>query len=404
MKPAEAVKTNGKAHNVSRWDASSSLVTRGASIPVASVFRGQDVQPVADDLFLWDIWPIQLDNGDLAKVANGDLWVILSAPRTDNPEGRHDSARMRLIYRVADQWTDCGNLLPDGFAPGSREWSGSTRLDPATGIVTLWFTAAGRPNDDRSFEQRLFHATGVLDTTGSLPQVSGWSGLTQTVENDGSHYADLSVNAGVPGMIKGFRDPYWFRDPADGRGYLLFTGSKQADQSQSDYDGVIGLAVANDSDGMAPFELLRPIVDAEGQVSELERPHVIVHEGLYYLFWSSQQHVFAPGSLRGPTGLYGMVAPSLLGPYEPLNASGLVLANPPSEPLQAYAWQVIPETLPGILPGTLEVVSFVNYWGLQGRDMDAQPELRSAQFGGTIAPFAKIALSGAMSKIVADGA
>ena len=367
-----------------------------SSIPVASVFRDEDVQPIADGLFLWDIWPIQLDNGDLAKVANGDLWIILSAPRTDNPEDRHDHARMRLIYREADQWTDCGNLLPDGFAPGSREWSGSTRLDPATGIVTLWFTAAGRPNNDRSFEQRLFHATGVLDTAGSIPQISNWSSLTQTTENNGTYYADLSVNAGVPGMIKGFRDPYWFRDPLDGQGYLLFTGSKPDGQSQSDYDGVIGLAVANDSDGIAPFELAQPIIDAEGQVSELERPHVVVHDGLYYLFWSSQRHVFAPDSLRGPTGLYGMVAPSLFGPYEPLNVTGLVLANPPSEALQAYAWQVI--------PGTLEVASFINYWGLQGRDIDAQPGLRSAQFGGTVAPFARIALSGATSSIVAGGA
>jgi levansucrase len=396
MKPAEAVNTTGQLQSVNRWDVASSLLTQGDHIPAASIFRDQDVRRVADGLFLWDIWPIQLDNGDLAKVAQGDLWIMLSAPQSDNPEDRHDHARMRLIYRVADQWTDCGNLLPDGFAPGSREWSGSARLDPATGIVTLWFTAAGRPNDAKSFEQRLFHTSGILDTAGSIPQISGWTGLMQSAENDGSLYADLSVNAGVPGMIKGFRDPYWFRDPADGQGYLLFTGSKPAGETQSGYDGVIGLAVAQDSDGLAPFKLMPPIVDAEGQVSEMERPHVIVHDGLYYLFWSSQQHVFAPGGLRGPTALYGMVAPSLLGPYEPLNATGLVLANPPSEPLQAYAWQVI--------PGTLEIASFVNYWGLQGREIDAYPGLRSAQFGGTIAPFARIALSGATSKIVSGGA
>ena len=40
------------------------------------------------------------------------------------------------------------------------------------------------------------------------------------------------------------------------------------------------------------------------------------------------RHAFHPADC-GPTGLYGFVAPRLIGPYEPLNDSGLVLRNPP---------------------------------------------------------------------------
>ncbi len=377
----------------SQWTSQHVALIAHQPLPETLLIGAAQAKPVVPNLTLWDVWPVQLDNGDVADVAGGSLWVVLSAPRRDDPNVRHDEARMRLLLRTKDQWQDCGDLLPDGFAPGSREWSGSTRLDPATGQITLWFTAAGRrgtaPSD---FEQRLFHTTGTLDVSGAHPTIGAWTGLTQSVHNDGSHYVDVSVNQGIAGRIKGFRDPYWFRDPATGQGYILFTGSKSAADSRSDYDGVIGIA-ALQTDGS--YKLLPRIIDADGLANELERPHVFVRDGLYYLFWSTQAHVFAPEGVAGPTGLYGMVAPSLFGPYEPLNGSGLVLANPATEPRQAYAWQVLP---------SLDVVSFVDLWGVQGRDVDANPVLKSSQFGGTIAPMVSLALQGNISHIIAETA
>ena len=80
-----------------------------------------------------------------------------------------------------------------------------------------------------------------------------------------------------------------------------------------------------------------------------------------------------------------MVGPSVTGPFEPLNGTGLVIANPPEEPRQAYCWQVL---------DTLEVVSFVDHWGLNGRDPIVDPDLNRAQFGGTVAPMLKIEIEG----------
>ncbi|NJS13746.1 MAG: glycoside hydrolase family 68 protein [Sphingopyxis sp.] len=360
-------------------------------------FNETDLRFAVPGLWLWDIWPVQDDHGMVAQVAGGDLWVMLSAPRTANPDDRHGHARLRLLFRRDGQWRDCGAMLPDNFSPGSREWSGSTRLDPASGKATTWFTATGRRGDDgHGFEQRLFQAVGRLQFNDGLPNIADWHDLNESVASDANLYADTAVTPGVAGMIKGFRDPYWFRDPADGQGYLLFTGSKGGHRSNPAFDGVIGLARAQDRDGFAPFTLNPPLIDSEPLVNEMERPHVFVHEGLYYLFWSSQRHVFAPDARAAPTGLYGMVASALHGPYTPLNGSGLVLANPASEPRQAYAWQV--------LPGSLEVISFIDFWGVKGRDIDNDPVLKSAQFGGTIAPFARIALDGATSRIIATGA
>jgi levansucrase len=377
----------------SLWTAAQLALVGSQKRPEAPLITAAQAQPAIPGLTTWDVWPVQLDDGQVADIGSGSLWVVLSAPRRDDPDLRHNEARMRLMLRTDTGWLDCGDLLPDDFAPGSREWSGSTRLEPATGKITLWFTAAGRRGAGAvDFEQRLFHATGKLDLTGTLPRIVDWAGLTQSVTNDGRYYADLSTRQGVPGRIKGFRDPYWFRDPANGQGYILFTGSKSADASRSDYDGVIGIAALQEDE---TFTLLPPIVDADGLANELERPHIIVHNGLYYLFWSSQSYVFSPDGTIGPTGLYGMVAPSLFGPYVPLNGSGLVLTNPAAEPRQAYAWQVLP---------SLEVVSFVEYWGLAGRDIESNPALKLSQFGGTIAPMVRISLKAATTQIVADNA
>jgi levansucrase len=374
------------------WQSAHLAKIDATNLPCPPVFTAEDIVHLDPAMTLWDIWPIQLDNGDLAEIKAGSLWVMLSAPRNPDPDVRHDQARMRLLLKVGETWTDCGNLLPDGFSPGSREWSGSTRLDPATGDVTLWFTAAGRRSETKTdFEQRLFHARGKLDTSGATPVVTHWCDLTQTVVNTGKFYADLAITQGNLGQIKGFRDPYWFRDPKDGTGYILFTASRAPQHSKSNFDGVIGIAKAQDDDGLAPFDLIAPIVDAYGLASELERPHMFVRDGLYYVFWSTQGHIFDSTGSIGPTGLYGMVGPSVFGPFEPLNGSSLVLSNPPQESRQAYAWQVVPN---------LEIVSFVDYWGLAGREPKEDAQVKQAQFGGSIAPSTRVRLAGNTTQLI----
>ncbi len=384
--------TSQNPHLPSVWTAAH--VAQIGAEPAAEInlLSAADARPIIPGLFLWDAWPVQLDDGSTAEIAGGILWIILSAPRGPDPDDRHDHARMRLLHQRGDAWIDCGNLLPDGFSPGKREWSGSARINPATGDITLWFTAAGVPGKT-GFDvmQRLFQATGTLDMSGAHPSIRNWRHLTETVRNDGALYADLAITQGVPGRIKGFRDPYWFRDPADGRGYILFCGSQSIAQSGSDHDGVIGIAAASDAAGVAEFTLLPHLVDGIGVVNELELPHMLERGGNYYLFWSSQRSVFVPGAASGPTGLYGMVGPGMFGPFTPLNGTGLVLQNPAAEPRQNYAWKVM---------SSLDVVSFVDYWGLSGRDIAGDAALKSEQFGGTIAPLVKIALDGNKAHIV----
>lgn len=369
--------------DTSLWTASQLAGLSADALPEIPLLDPTEVAPLIPSLVLWDLWPIQLDDGSLAEVAGGSLWVILSAPRREDPDSRHGIARMRLFHRIGDAWRDCGPLLPDGFSPGSREWSGSTRLDPESGRITLWFTATGRRNEgDEGFEQRLFHAVGVLDCGGDAPTIGGWRELEEALPNDGLRYADTSITRRVPGMIKGFRDPFWFRDPQSGLGYILFTASKPADASRSAHDGVIGIARATDRDGHARFDALPPIIDADGLSNELELPHIVVRDGLYYLFWCAQRQVFAPNGASGPTGLYGMVGEGLFGPYRPLNGTGLVLSNPKDEPRQCYGWRVLP---------SLDVIGFVDHVG--------ESSVGGARFAGTVAPVVRIEIDGETTRL-----
>jgi levansucrase len=390
MDSRTSAKIIADARAPSLWSADHLRALGESGWMAAPLIKETDIERFCPELDLWDIWPLQLDDGRVAEIAGGSLWMILSAPKLPDPNLRHDVARTRLILRKDGNWIDCGNLFPDGINPGAREWSGSAIFDPAANAVTAYFTAAGRAGQaGQSFEQRLFQTIGTLDLSGPLPVIAGWSTAKQSVKNDGAFYIDLAVDQGIPGRIRGFRDPYWFRDPATGIAYLLFTGSLQG--ATSDYNGVVGLAVARNSGGTEGFELLPPIVSADCLANELERPHMIVRDGHYYLFWSTQNSVFAPDGVKGPTGLYGMVGPSITGPFEPLNGSGLVITNPPSEPKQAYCWQVL---------DTLEVVSFIDHWGLDGRDPASDPVLNRSNFGGTIAPMLKIKIDGKTTKLI----
>ena len=128
-----------------------------------------------------------------------------------------------------------------------------------------------------------------------------------------------------------------------------------------------------------------PLVEAVGVNNELERAHVVVRDGRYYLFWSTQRRTFAPGGVSGPNGLYAMVAERLSGPWIPVNGNGLVAGNPASEPTQGYSWWVT---------GEGAVWSFIDHWGMRGRTFEDHPELLRSQFGGTPAPVFHLAFAG----------
>jgi levansucrase len=368
-----------------RWTRRHLDLLAETGVTTAPVIDPAAVPRILPDHDLWDLWPIQEEDGSTSVAGGHELWMALSAPALGHPERRHDQARIRLLGKNGKEWKDLGNVFADGASPGSREWSGSALRRP-DGTVSVFYTAAGRRGETRpTYRQSVIEARSILTADGGdRIQVQQDADHREILRSDGRLYLPADEAGGAPGRIRAFRDPGWFRDPADGRDYLLIAASTAWNDG---YNGAIALA---EHQGDA-WSLLPPLLVADGVNHELERPHVIVHDSWYYLFFCTQRHSFHPAG-RAPTGLYGFAAPSLTGPYEPLNGSGLVLQNPALEPDQAYAWLVLPD---------LHVVSFANYRSHQGIDLRyAEAAQARAGFGGTTAPTLKLTLDGMTTSAV----
>jgi len=330
----------------------------GGSIPVVGRPDRSGLDPAR---LYWDMWPLQDASGHRATIAGRALWMALTAPDRGDPGLRHFEAKIHWIERRDGGWHDLGPVLPAFDVPYEREWAGSALLD--NGVVTLFLTAAGTAARAGGYQQELWSTSAPIGADGWPGE---WSFPTPLMTGYGEYYMPADAHEGAPGTIKAFRDPAYFRDPADGSEYLAFTASLAG--ADSAFNGAFGIARLT---GLG-WVLTPPCLHAGGVNNELERAHLVFHGKHYYAFWSTQTATFAPGLRHAPGGLYGMVADSMAGQWRPLNGSGLVLANPADRPLQTYSWFV---------DASLTVCSFV----------DVLPD---GSFGGVPAPLLQLELDG----------
>ena len=331
-----------------------------AGSPIPAV-KAPDRSGLDAGRYYWDMWPVQDAAGHRALVAGREMWMALTAPDRGDPTLRHFEAKIHWIERRGSVWHDLGPVMPPFDVPYEREWAGSALL--ADDALTLFFTAAGTDTRAGGYQQELWSATAPIGSEGLPGQ---WSHPAPLVTDYGPYYMRADAHEGEAGKIKAFRDPAYFRDPVDGADYLAFTASLAG--SDSAFNGAFGLA----RHGPSGWVLIAPCIHAEGVNNELERAHPVFHENRYSAFWSTQTVTFAPDLRHAPGGLYGMVADSLAGPWRPLNATGLVLANPVDRPQQTYSWYV---------DASLTVCSFV----------DVMP---NGEFGGVPAPLLRLELTG----------
>jgi levansucrase len=213
-------------------------------------------------------------------------------------------------------------------------------------------------------------------------------------EADGELYQTMEQSQAGP-IIYAFRDPFAFRNPDDDKTYILFEGNTAGVAGEYEcqardlghlppghtvpadsrfYTGNIGLMEATNSN-LRRWQLLPPILSANCVNQQTERPHLVFRDGRVLLFTISHTFTFAPG-LTGPDGVYGFVGDSVRSDYRPLNASALVLGNPPEQPLQQYSHYVMPNLL---------VESFID-------TIFTQPNQQAPVYGGTLAPTLRLAV------------
>ncbi|OYR43846.1 glycoside hydrolase family 68 protein [Halorubrum sp. Hd13] len=391
----------GDSPSRSRWtrDQAAGIERRRGNVAPAAGDPTVDPFP---DLHVWDTWLLRDRRGEIADVDGWRLAFSLTATADLLPGTRHDVAAIRCFYSAdGERWRDAGPVF-DGGALGQRQWAGSALYDD--GDVYLYYTAAGRDDaDELTYTQRIAvaHGGAVAATDDGVELAGPWTHET-LLEPDGEWY---ETEAQSRGMTYTFRDPWFFEDPATGETHLLFEANVPAPEREGDdaetterraFNGCVGVAASPSGDPLL-WELRPPLVDAVEVNQELERPHVVVADGRYYLFVCSHVHTFAPG-VTGPDGLYGFVADAFEGPYRPLNGTGLAATNPPEAPYQAYSWMAFPHA------EEVLVQSFLNYHDFGGDSLDAIAELPEAEqrdrFGGTLAPTLRLAVDGDRTRLL----
>ncbi|OIJ21580.1 levansucrase [Anaerobacillus alkalidiazotrophicus] len=384
----------------------------------APVINMDELEKFDEDYHTWDSWPLKNKDGSIAVVRGYQIIFALSAPSHVLPGQVHDIAEVRYFYsKNGKDWTNGGPVFEDGDALGSRQWAGSAMIDEDDQLH-FFYTATGRKGEEHiTYEQRFAKASADVVASRAGISFENWSDHQIILEADGEYYQ--TQEQGSQGDIAyAFRDPEFFKDPKSGEEYIIFEGNSSgapADRAclpehigspefaeNHDvpevsvlFNGSIGIAKATNED-YTEFELLPPLLEANCVNQELERPHIIVKGNNYYLFTDTHFDKYAPG-ITGPEGLYGFVSDDLFGDYKPLNGSGLVIANPPENPYQAYSWLVLPN-------GT--VISFVHFTDLGDLtigDIGHQShEFQFEHFGGMQAPSLKIALNQDRTHIVTE--
>ncbi len=378
----------------SRWTREQAAGIRRTPETVTPVIEPPDVDP-ASDVHVWDTWLLRDRHGRVATVGGWRVLFSLTAPADLLPGKRHDVAEIRYFYsRDGREWHD-GGVVFDGEALGQRQWAGSAlALD---GDLYLYYTAAGDGTAaELTYSQRIAVGHGgTIDATPGGVHIEGPFHHEVLLEPDGEWYEREDQSRG---MIYTFRDPWFFTDPATGETALLFEANVPVPEGsdacgggpgQQEFNGCVGIATSPSGDPLE-WELRPPLVDSVCVNQELERPHVVLKDGRYYLFVSSHMHTFAPG-LEGYDALYGFVADSLRGEYRPLNGSGLVVTNPANAPFQAYSWMAFPHR------EEVLVQSFFNYFDFAGESLDEVADLpefeQRRRFGGTLGPTVRLGVA-----------
>lgn len=319
----------------------------------------RDFPIMTDEVWVWDTWSLTDEHANQMSYKGWDVIFSLVAPYSIPFDERHWSARIGYFFRPSTAekdtpWTYGGYLFPDDTSLSNTEWSGSTRLMQGN-KVRVFYTATtfGDPREGTEGKPAVIATVeGSIKATKDGVSFDRFGEHTEILEPDGTWYQTKEQNSAFS-----FRDPFTFEDPTHpGVTFMVFEGCgggapesgqariTEADLGYVDGDpfaesvdevnasgasyqrGNIGLAWAGSKD-LTSWTMLPPILTAYGVNDQTERPQMLIADGKYHLFTISHQFTYAAG-LRGPDGVYGFVGDGIRSDFEPMNLSGIVLANP----------------------------------------------------------------------------
>jgi beta-fructofuranosidase len=252
------------------------------------------------DKWVWDFW--------LARDGAQHHIFYLQAPRAlGQPALRHQNASIgHAISSDLHSW----RVLPDALHPGREgtwddlaTWTGSV-ID-YDGRWYMLYTGINR--GERGLIQRI-----GLARSDDLVHWEKYA-ANPVLEADARWYELLDLKRW---RDQSWRDPWVFRDPADGSFHALITA--RSPLGRADGAGVVAHARSGD---LVEWEVLQPLTE-QGEFAQVEVPQLVRLNGRYELLVSclaedhSRQRLERIGS-PGRTGTFAFTAEDLFGPYSP---------------------------------------------------------------------------------------
>jgi len=259
-------------------------------------------------MLLWDSWFIKKGN-------EYHLFHLQALPPKD-PAKRHNN-KVSIGHAVS---TDLINWkeLPTALKPGEGNawdnlalWTGS--VIEKDGKYYMFYT--GRNKDPNL---KWIQKIGVA----SSDDLINWKKFENNpiLEADNKVY-EMKNGRNAIGKVGAFRDPSVFQDPRTKKYYMLIAARKKGPDTE--YNGCIAIA---ESDDLVHWELLPPLIN-QGIYDEMEVPQMIIHNDIYYLFFSTHASNYKPDYAK-KVGAFGgrhcYYSNTLFGEYKPVNKNGVV--------------------------------------------------------------------------------
>jgi len=260
---------------------------------------------------MWDVWFIK-DKGKYHA-------FYLQNQEKIAHDGRHDGVSIgHAVSKDLLKWKEIGTALRPGRKKSWDDrslWTGSVIRK---GKKYYMFYTGRSMGKGMRWVQKIGLA--VSDDLVNWKKFDG----NPVLESDGRYY-DNGRKENKIGKIPAFRDPDVFYDPVLKKYFMVFCA--RVNSKKKVYNGCIGIAESSD---LIDWKLKRPLI-SPGRYDEMECPQMVIHKGIYYLFFLVPWEIcYEPGWAeyfgRYP-GLHCYYSKSLFGKYKPVNGSGVVISN-----------------------------------------------------------------------------
>lgn len=378
---------------ISHWTrehAASISITERTEFPA---FDPYELSILLPGHYVWDNWLVLDEQHAIADVEGFRVMVALASP-FDNSEG----TRLHFFYSRDGEYYKAGGKMTDHpLEQGGQEWSGCTVLRSDGTLQTFYTLAKRSAATPTQLDQRFATFTQQVTVEDDVLMLAAPFYHDLLAVPDGEHYqtarqADwcehrYPARRGRAGNNKPdnfcFRDPHFFKDPRTQKAYLLFeanTGTRDCPEGSVERafigsaryepryvptidalkaNGCVGIAELTDA-SYRSMNYLPPLLTTNLVTDEIERVNVLMHDDHYYLFCVTRgsKMTLVNAATQNSVFMLGFRADSLLGPYTPLNDSGVVIrqthgaGGESSRPQNVYSFMVMPD---------LSVMSYANY-------------------------------------------